>query len=555
MPVLRGRRWRAAAVVAAVRAAYVQRVASAVAAATLAVALSLSNGVWRLDNALHDTLIARWQHPADSRLLIVAIDDRSLQALGQWPWPRKLHAQLLDQLTDAGASVVVLDLLLSEADQTDPGQDAQLAAALRRNARAVLPVIASMDAGMVPQELLPAPAIASAASALAHTDVPIDPDGITRGVYLRAGLGSPYWPALGAALAGPAAPLTRPPTQDGMPYQWRRADYVALRWAGPPGSIAQLSYADVLQGRVPARALRGRHVIVGMTATGMGQRFRTPMSAAHWMSGPEYQANVASTLLGKMAVPPLSRAVQAGLSALLALLAAIGITYPYRSPYWPWLAPPAALALIATGSAAWLLLKGDWFAPGACMVALAVVAAGWLGLRVAQWQRHAKLDALTGLVNRRGFELAFRHELAAARRSGKPLALILLDVDHFKHYNDTLGHHAGDRALALVAGILARHTQRRGEVAARFGGDEFAIILPDTGDEAACRTAEALLADIRGLVLPVGDTTLTITATLGVHSARLDARTQGQEFFERADAALYRAKRAGRNGYACSETS
>ncbi len=538
-----------------------RRALPALAAAALAATLSLCNSTWRLDNPLYDALIARLPHPADPRLLIVAIDDRSMQALGQWPWPRKLHAQLLDRLDAADAAVVALDLVFSEADRAAPEQDAQLAAALRRNARTVLPVIGGADAGQVPQELLPTPTIASAATTLAQTDVPIDADGISRGVYLRAGLGDAHWPALGAALAGPVAPPAPAPAPApvpvpvpaGMPYQWHRADYVAVRYAGPPDSIAQLSYVDVLQGRVAAQALRGRHVIVGMTATGMGQRFRTPMSSEHWMSGPEFQANVAATLLGDIAITPLSRAAQAGLSALLALLAAIVITYPHRSPHWPWLALPVLLTLLATGSVSWLLLSGHWFAPGACLVALSAVATGWLGLRVAQWRRHAKLDALTGLVNRHGFELAFQQELAAARRSGKPLALILLDVDNFKHYNDTLGHRAGDRALAAIAAVMARHTRRRGEVAARFGGDEFAAILPDTSAEVACQTAEAMLDDIRQLILPGGEEAMTITATLGVHSSRLDAHSQDLAFFEQADAALYRAKHAGRNGYACSE--
>ncbi|MCC4594394.1 CHASE2 domain-containing protein [Xanthomonas campestris pv. phormiicola] len=538
--------------------ASVRRALPAIAAALLAAALSLGNGAWRLDNALYDALIARWPHPTDPRLLIVAIDDRSMQALGPWPWPRKLHAQLLDRLDAAGAAVVALDLVFSEADRVAPAQDAQLAAALRRNARTVLPVIGGADAGQLPQELLPTPAIAGAAAALAHTDIPIDADGVSRGVYLHAGLGSAHWPALGATLASGALPALAPPApaRDAMPYQWHRADYVALRFAGPPDSLAEVSYVDVLRGQVAAQALRGRHVIVGMTATGMGQRFRTPMSSERWMSGPEYQANVAATLLGNAAIVPLSRATQAGVAALLALLAAIGLSCPQRSSRWPWLALPGALALPVAGSAAWLLLGGRWFAPGACLVALGVVAAGWLGVRVAQWRRHAQRDALTGLANRHGFELAFRHALAAARRSGKPLAMILLDVDHFKRYNDSLGHQVGDHALVLVAAAVARHTRRRGEVAARFGGDEFAIVLPDTGTDAACRTAEAILADIRQLVLPAAEAAeqpLTITATLGVHSARLDAHSRQHDFFEHADAALYRAKRAGRNGYACSE--
>ncbi len=527
-------------------------------AAALAALFSLSNGFWRQDNVLYDALIAHGDYRPDPNLILVAIDDRSLQALGQWPWPRATHARLLDRLTEAGARAVALDLVFSEADLATPANDTQLAAALRRNGRTLLPVTTSNDNSQMPQELLPIPQIASAAAQLAHTDIEIDADGVSRGIYLRAGLGSAHWPALGAAMAGLSGPLPGLPAEaktrntPDTPYRWYRDNYVGVRYAGPPASMPQISYVDVLDGEVPAETLRGRRVIVGITAAGLGPRFLTPMSHENWMSGTEYQANITAMLLAGHAITPLSRWQQTSASALLALLAGLGMGYPARRRQWPWLALPAALTLVLACCLGLLFAADRWFGPAACLSAVTLVWAVWLGLRVAHWRRQAHLDGLTGLANRHSFEAAFRQELAAARRSGKPLTLIVIDVDHFKRCNDTLGHHAGDRALVLIANAISHHVRRPHDVAARFGGDEFAMILPETTHADSCQVAQALLEEIRQLSLPGPNGPVRITATLGVHSAIADAHTRQRDFFEQADTALYQAKAAGRNGYACS---
>ena len=146
---------------------------------------------WQVDENVYDQLVGNWDYPPDEQLLIVAIDDRSLQQLGQWPWPRSTHARLLDRLTAAGTQRVALDLMFLEPDRTDERQDTALAQAIARNGKVVLPVLAvapSLEA--VPEELLPVPEIASAAAALAHTDIEIDGDGVARGLYLKAGVGS-----------------------------------------------------------------------------------------------------------------------------------------------------------------------------------------------------------------------------------------------------------------------------------------------------------------------------------------------------------------------------
>ena len=125
---------------------------------------------WQQDVASYDLLVGDWEYPPDPRLAIIAIDDRSLQQLGQWPWPRSTHAQLLDRLHQAGAERVALDLMLPDADRRDASQDNALAAAIHRNGRVVLPVLAApASAEATPEELLPVPVIAQAAAALGLT--------------------------------------------------------------------------------------------------------------------------------------------------------------------------------------------------------------------------------------------------------------------------------------------------------------------------------------------------------------------------------------------------
>ena len=181
-------------------------------------------------------LVGNWDYRPDPSVLIVAIDEGSLQRIGQWPWPRSVHARLLDRLTDACAERVALDLMLSEPDRRDSRQDDELAAAIRRNGRVVLPVLAAPAAGdRMAEEMLPIPQIAASA-AIGHTDVEVDGDGVARGAHLHAGIGRPHWPALGPALADlPAGAVRGRPTDPlGSPYQWRRDDYVRVRYAGRP---------------------------------------------------------------------------------------------------------------------------------------------------------------------------------------------------------------------------------------------------------------------------------------------------------------------------------
>jgi diguanylate cyclase (GGDEF)-like protein len=153
----------------------------------------------------------------------------------------------------------------------------------------------------------------------------------------------------------------------------------------------------------------------------------------------------------------------------------------------------------------------------------------------------ATLDGLTGLHNHRHFQEMLDHFYARAEALHEPISVILLDVDHFKQYNDQFGHPAGDQVLRQVGKIVQRRT-RDTDLAARYGGEEFVLILPATGKEGALRTAEKIRASLESADWPLR----AVTASFGV--ATLRPGIEGPSaLVDLADKALYESKRGGRN--------
>lgn len=180
-------------------------------------------------------------------------------------------------------------------------------------------------------------------------------------------------------------------------------------------------------------------------------------------------------------------------------------------------------------------------------------------LRLAA-QRRAMLelvfvDELTGIANRRHFDEALRIECAKARRTGRPVSVGIADVDCFKQFNDTYGHVAGDDALRAVAGALRQALRRPGDFVARFGGEEFALIVPDAGMSAqaaaatAARRAQAACDAVRALGIPHEASTAApvLTVSIGVYTGHCVRGDVGLPLIDQADQCLYAAKEAGRN--------
>ena len=168
--------------------------------------------------------------------------------------------------------------------------------------------------------------------------------------------------------------------------------------------------------------------------------------------------------------------------------------------------------------------------------------------RLAQ---QSSMDKLTGLSNRRRFDEALVTEWQRAARSSTPLSLLMVDIDHFKQYNDNYGHVAGDECLRRVARVLDNCVRRAGEMVARYGGEEFVLLLPGADMAHACETAEKCLEQMQSEALPhvASATSAQVTFSIGVACLLPDIALEPSTLVNAADTAMYRAKSGGRARY------
>ncbi|MDF1483876.1 CHASE2 domain-containing protein [Ramlibacter sp. H39-3-26] len=354
--------------------------------ALAAAALGWINGLGPQDGLLMDQITRLNGRVPSPGIVIVAIDDRSIAELGRWPWRRSLHAALLERLHAAGARAVGLDIIFSDEDLLHPQDDAALAAALRRSGNAVLPLRMEQIGAQPPAAALPRPELAAAARGLGHVHVELDADGIARSLFLREGTAGRWWnhwtlellAAAGQPLAQARWPGERRRAQEGASAQglWLRDYRMQIPYAGPPGSFARVSYVDVLDGTVPDAALRGRIVLVGATAAGLGDAYPAPVTSQDGiMAGVEISANVLDALQRGITLRRAAPWQNAAFTVVALLLALAALR---RLPQRVAGAAIVALLFAALGAAA---LAQRWaglqFAPGAALLCLGLSYPLW----------------------------------------------------------------------------------------------------------------------------------------------------------------------------------
>jgi len=376
--------------------------------AALAVGVSASGWLARMDYFLFDLSQRLGAQPAPTGVVMVAIDQASLQELGRWPWPRRVHADLLQQICRASPKAVAVDIAFNEIGD-DPAGNQALAKALRACGNVSLPVV--MESARQGGQLLespPIPLLARSAAGLGRVSVRLDEDGVARGVDLWEGVGTASWPLLAQTalqVSGWQPPEGTAPPQPGdtarlvtdeAPTMVRREPRL-LRFAGPPGTIPSVSAAELMRTGAPAQALRGKIVFVGATAAGMGDILSTPVTThGAAMPGVEVLANVLLNLRDDRFIVPLGSAWTLALSALLAL---VPLLWGTRFMPLPGLLANAAwLAVLAGLALALPLVSGIWFAPSGALVA--AIAAyplwSWRRLEVARRYLDWQLQQLTG---------------------------------------------------------------------------------------------------------------------------------------------------------------
>jgi CHASE2 domain-containing sensor protein/signal transduction histidine kinase len=443
---------------------------AALASALIAAAV-LAQWTRPADDLLYDAAMRIAPADADPAILIVAIDEPSLAELGRWPWPRALHAQLLDRLSEARPSSVTLDLLLSEP----AADDAALAAAMRRSGRVYLPMqfVQPGRNGSAFDRLDPAPLLVKAAAGMGHANTPIDADGTVRSAILCFEPDFTTRPEPHLIILG-AAPASWPSC-----LQPQR-----LRFASPEG-FATVSFSSVLRGEVPAALITGRRVLIGMTAQGLGDRYPVPVAGGGNMPGVEINANIANARTNEHWVRQPD--------ALAALAFALAPAWILLIAFWR--IRPRGINALALGLAGAVLIASTaalalnlWIAPGPALLGLALVYPLW-GWRRLQATSDYMAGELAALEREEALPLggAGPADTDHVTRQAGQLAGAIDQLRDLKRFvGDTL---AGLPDPALVSDMSGRIVLTNAAADAAFG----------TG--LTGRDAAALLADI---ALPAG---------------------------------------------------
>ena len=303
--------------------------------------LDWSESTRKVDRLLHDSWVRIHQRDAPDDIVIAAIDPKSLQELGRWPWQRNLQALMFEQLKRNGAGAVVIDILYTEASDR-VGNDSALSSAIGDLSLSILPVLTEGRSVSRNGVTLPLPDLSRAVTDLGHIFLPIDDDGIVRRVNLKSGFNRPHWPALSLAALQAIEPYReyddanlpgRRLENTAVNFRWVQDYEVYIPFYGPSGTFTRISAVDLVRGDVPLEAIANKIVFVGLTTTGLGDVVPTPVSALDQpVPGIEIHANIFAGLRDGSLVTRINR--YTNLLVALVLLPFMLLVYSRAPPQW-----------------------------------------------------------------------------------------------------------------------------------------------------------------------------------------------------------------------------
>ncbi|MCH2157372.1 MAG: CHASE2 domain-containing protein [Oleiphilaceae bacterium] len=345
----------------------------------------------RLDLLTYDAFTHAATVDPDPNIVIISIDEKSLNSIGQWPWRRAIHAQLVDKLRYYQASLIVFDVLFSEYDTQHPADDFLLAEAIEDAGNVLLPLHVHPLAYDKPlSEILPIPELANAALGLGHVHVELDEDGLTRGIFLNTGVGDAYWPAMSMAMAVETNPMVQYlqeiRQQTRVPYVAVNAEYRLIPFAGPRGTYPTYSYVDVMSNKIPAETFRNKTILIGATAAGLGDIIPTPFSHMNSpMSGVEIHANAYSAIINQNIIRSVSERWVYLLTFAFILVPIL--IFPRIRPTFVMPSTMLLAAGIFGFSYALLVLDRTWFPPVNSVLGVLIAYPLW------SWQRMRHLNS------------------------------------------------------------------------------------------------------------------------------------------------------------------
>ncbi len=519
-------------------------------------------------------MILRGERPQDSRIAIVEISDDSVDKIGQWPWSRDWHAAMIKTLDELGAKAIIFDVLFSEAANAQ--KDAVLAQAVKESGRVYLARLFMPATPKTPARFLTSlPDIGDHARGTGHINLNPDRDGVMRRmkpVSFHEGQNTPqlslavalneYGTTIQDVKVGPDALQFRAASGEKIEVPLDHRGNLVINWAGRwKNTFKHYSYADVLTSYAKLKkgektdtdldGLKGKFVFIGSTATGLFDIRPTPLE-------PLYPAvGVNMTLLDNLLQRQFIRTAPWWFDFVLFLIVAALLFFVTQiSSFFKKAVFTLAVFAGYTVFAFFIFIFGR-LVINVIYAQMIVVASYFfvtayneivITVERSKLLRMATRDPLTGLHNIAHFKLLLGAEISTLPvRTGKKISILMTDVDHFKHTNDTYGHVVGDVVLKEVAQIL-KNTCRALDIVGRYGGEEFIIMLVGANAEEAFRVGEKIRTALSEKTFenPKGNFHKTISIGVTALSAA-DATRKIEDVVARADRALYEAKETGRN--------
>lgn len=509
-------------------------------------------------------------------IVIVAIDDDSIAKFGKFPWETKIHAKLVDNLAKQKPKVICFDILFDKPDK-NPANDSLFAKSIKNAGNVILSMgfIAESkptnpfkrDSNLtldMAKARMPIQELRNVALDLGVTNIFPEKDSINRKIYLSIPFGDQYFLTLASctishALGVPADKIKIEPNDFYLGNDHIKLDNdgrIIINYYGGVRSFDTVSYVDIYDNKMPEGFFKDKIVVIGGTASGLGDMWATPMS--HALPGVEIQTTVMNNILDNNFLQRNKSTINFLLIFLLPIL--VGLTTAWFSPI--------KNALIIMGIAICFLIYSYIIFAGKYIIspvatALITMILSFIILNIfklvfeekekkeitvekEKYYEMATVDGLTQLYVARYFRQRLKEEIEKALKENTQLSFIMIDLDNFKKVNDVYGHEQGNIVLRETAQIIKNTLRSQSDIAARYGGEEMAIILPNTEVSIAFQVANRIREKMASHTFSGFKGFKQITGSFGVSNLPEHAQNE-TELVERADEALYISKKTGKN--------
>ncbi|MCM8770823.1 MAG: CHASE2 domain-containing protein [Candidatus Omnitrophica bacterium] len=513
----------------------------------------------------------RPQKKGSPQIAIVEIAEDSIQQIGRWPWSRDWHAELIDILTLYKAKIIDIDILFSE--KSEEPIDNFLASAIKRANNVYLPFVFERSRGEI-RRIESLPVFYANIKGTGYINVLPDEDGVIRRIeFFKEYQGKTYY-HIGFKIACDYLGVKEEDIQiypkrfielkntsiGNIKIPLDEQNRTILNWPGKwEKTFKHFSFVDIIvshqqvkegmKPRINLQEFKDKICLVGLTAVGLIDIKPIPLETLYPALG--VHACIIDNILRKDFIRDLGRFYK-NLAIIFCSLLVGMIFLLIKKPI------KFALLTLALATGYCLLVvflfntKGLWlnliyplFSLTLAYTSMTLYSQIVSALEKARLYKLAITDSLTGVYVRGHFNLLLDAKIQEARRSQQRLSIAMLDIDHFKSFNDTYGHQTGDFILKEVAAICKSAT-RGWDVLARYGGEEFVLMLPNTDLKGAKMLAERIRALIEKHVF-IDNNNMSYRVNISLGVADLEEQDTRETLVNKADAALYLAKRTGRN--------